>query len=244
MKVLRVNNLSKGFTKTDKTYIKAIENITFSLNEGEILAIVGESGSGKSTLAKTIMRIYKADSGEIIYNNKKIYKEIQMIFQNAYDSLNPRKSILESLKEPFKIQKIKNDKNQELKIIEEVLRNVNLNNSVLYKKPNELSGGERQRVALGRALLMEPRIIIADEAISSLDICMQEELLQLVDKFRKQNNISWILISHDLDMIRKVSDRVIVMKSGTIVELGYTKEIFDNPKSEYTKKLINSMLKI
>ena len=218
----------------------------------EILAIAGESGCGKSTLAKAIMKLVQSDSGEILLNGenvlnlkhnkdlKKFYQKVQMIFQNPYSSLNPKMKIGEILKEPLIINT--DLKKEEItKIVEEKIEKVGLDKSALNLYPHEFSGGQRQRIAIARSLILNPEFIIADEPVSALDVSIQAQIINLLKQLKEDFNLTFLFISHDLSVIKYLSDRIAIMYLGEVVEIGKTEEIFKNPKHPYTKALLSSV---
>jgi len=236
----------------ETTQVCAVNNISLDIKEGEILAIAGESGCGKSTLAKTVMKLVPLKSGQILFNKKDItniktdediksfYKNIQMVFQNPYASLNPKMKIGEILQEPLKINtKLSNDDIS--KIIEEKIEQVGLDKNALNLYPHEFSGGQRQRIAIVRALIMEPKFIIADEPVSALDVSIQAQIINLLKQLKEDYNLTILFISHDLSVIKYLSDRIAVMYLGEIVEIGTTNEIFNNPKHPYTQALLSAV---
>ena len=251
------NNLTKQylqtrgfFSRVDKT-INALDNISIEIEAGKTMAIVGESGSGKSTLAKALIRLINIDRGEIFFKNKKISdlsskemkvfrKDIQMIFQDPYASLNPRFKVKDILEEPLIINKIGN-KLQRSKKINSMIEKVGLTNEDLEKYPHQFSGGQRQRIGIARALILEPKIIICDEPVSALDVSIQAQILNLLKKLQKEFSLTLLFITHDLRVVRQISDTIYVMRSGKLMEEGKTDIIFQNPKHEYTKMLLNSI---
>ncbi len=244
MELLKVNNLRKVFTKTKET---AVDGVDFSVYRGEILGLVGESGCGKSTLAKSILRLTNVQKGSVFYKNedllkisyKKMHgmrKNLQIIFQDPYMSLDPRMRIGKILEEVYIIHKnISRDKRKS-KVID-LLEMVGLSEFYFNRLPSELSGGERQRIGIARALATEPEFIICDEPISSLDISIQAQILNLLIDLQKRKNLTYLFISHDLGVIASICDRVIVMQSGRFVETGFSEDIFKNPRHKYTKEL-------
>ena len=251
--LLSTENLSKTFIQqnifgTEKHTVVALNNVTMSINYGEIVGIVGESGSGKSTLAKIICSLINADSGNIIIEGKnsnnithiELSEIVQMIFQDPANSLSPRMHIKATLEEAIlSIPK----KNRASKILH-VLSLVGLDNSCLQKYPHQLSGGQAQRVAIARALLKNPKLIIADEAISSVDVSMQNQLLSYFKFLKDNQKMAILFITHDISAASSIADRIIVMKDGRIVEEGETQELINNPKDAYTKNLIESIPKL
>lgn len=253
--LLEIKNLYVEY-QTDKGYsgekqiIHAVNGVNLNVKKGEILAIAGESGCGKSTLAKTIIRLEKAKSGKIIYENKNILemnkkelknyrKNAQMVFQNPYASLNPKMKIKEILQEPLKINT--NFYPTEIdNIIKEKLNEVGLAEKILDLYPHEFSGGQRQRIAIARALLLTPEIILADEPVSALDVSIQAQIINLLKHLKETHQLTFILITHDMSVIKYLADRVAIMYLGEIVEIGDKKQIFSSPKHPYTKALLSA----
>lgn len=232
--------------------IYAVNNISLDIKKGEILAIAGESGCGKSTLAKAIMKLVNSKSGKILINGQNIltiskredlksfYQKVQMIFQNPYSSLNPKMKIGDILKEPLEINT--SLKKEEInKIIEEKIEKVGLDKSCLNLYPHEFSGGQRQRIAIARSLILNPEFIIADEPVSALDVSIQAQIINLLKQLKEDFNLTFLFISHDLSVIKYLSDRIAIMYLGEIVEIGRTEEIFTNPKHPYTKALLSAV---
>ena len=257
MNLLEIKNLNvtyqtkKGLIGKIQT-VHAVNNVSLDIQKGEILAIAGESGCGKSTLAKAIMKLVQSDSGEIILNGenvlnlkhnkdlKKFYQKVQMIFQNPYSSLNPKMKIGEILKEPLIINT--DLKKEEItKIVEEKIEKVGLDKSALNLYPHEFSGGQRQRIAIARSLILNPEFIIADEPVSALDVSIQAQIINLLKQLKEDFNLTFLFISHDLSVIKYLSDRIAIMYLGEVVEIGRTEEIFKNPKHPYTKALLSSV---
>lgn len=249
--ILQCKNIKKKYKKKDHYHIAA-NNISFDLKKGECLAIVGESGCGKSTLARVIMNLEKADEGEIILDGNNItnikgkklssvYKDIQMVFQDAIGSLNPKMTIGESIKE-YVCSLCSTTKEEREKKLEDLLELVGLPKEFKNRYPHELSGGQCQRVAIARALSSHPKVLICDEATSALDVSVQAQVLDLLIKMKNNLNISYIFITHDLALVSSFCDRVIVIKDGSIVEEGYVDKVINDPKSDYTKLLLNSIL--
>ena len=255
--ILTAYNLTKQyfqtrgfFSRASKT-INALDDISIEIEAGKTMAIVGESGSGKSTLAKALIRLINIDSGDIFFKNKKISdlsskemkifrKDIQMIFQDPYASLNPRFKVKDILEEPLIINKIGN-KLERSKKINLMIEKVGLTSEDLEKYPHQFSGGQRQRIGIARALILEPKIIICDEPVSALDVSIQAQILNLLKKLQKEFSLTLLFITHDLRVVRHISDSVYVMRSGKLMEEGKTDIIFQNPKHEYTKILLNSI---
>ena len=255
--ILRIEGLSKPFTKkgffhsgTDS--VLAVNNVSFSLIEGEVLALVGQSGSGKSTIAKLILRSIEPDSGKIFFKQKEISNDFehlkkfrskcQMIHQDPYDSINPRMKIFDIVSEPLEIHNKVNSE-EKYRIILETLKLVKLEpaEEIIEKFPHMLSGGQRQRVAIARALVTRPQVIIADEPVSMLDVSVRGEILELMSEIQKKNNISFIYITHDLATAKYFADKIIVLFSGKIMESGIIDNVLRNPKHKYTQALIDAI---
>lgn len=256
--LLEIQNLSTGFiTKrnfwgTTKETLKAVNNVSFKVFRGETLGIVGESGCGKTTLGRSILKLVKSQSGQIIYNGnnisglrekqfRKLRKQLQIIFQNPFSSLNPKITIGEALIEPMIFHGIlKNNRQRKDRVIE-LLRKVNLHADHYYRYPHEFSGGQRQRIGIARALCVEPEIIICDESVSSLDVSVQAQVLNLLNDLKDEFGLTYIFISHDLAVVKYMCDRIIVMNEGEIEETGEANQLFTFPVSSVTKKLIDSI---
>lgn len=255
--ILEIKNLNviyktkKSILGTEQS-VHAVNNVSLNIKKGEILAIAGESGCGKSTLAKTIMKLIASNSGEILFNgqnilkyktrdeNKNFYKKVQMIFQNPYSSLNPKMKISEILKEPLLIN-TKYNQNEIQNIIEENLKKIGIEKSALKLYPHEFSGGQRQRIAIARSLILNPEFIIADEPVSALDVSIQAQIINLLKQLKDDYNLTFLFISHDLSVIKYISDRIAIMYLGEIVEIGKTEEIFKSPKHPYTMALLSAV---
>ncbi|MGL4760877.1 MAG: ABC transporter ATP-binding protein [Sarcina sp.] len=255
--ILEIKNLVKEFPyeknffgKTKKS-LKAVDDISFKLTEGETLAIVGESGCGKSTLARTIIGLYKQDSGNVIIDgvDTSTYKKldmknkssfIQMVFQDPYSSLNPSMKIRDILAQAMLYHKLMSKSEAEKESIK-LLKLCGLDETVLDRYAKEFSGGQRQRIAIARALTLNPRIIIADEAVSALDVSMQAQIVNLMIKLQKEMGVSYIFISHDLSLVKYIASRVGVMYLGEIVEIGDKTKVYKNPMHPYTKALMQSV---
>ena len=237
--VLSVSHVTSGYRAggvfTKGPYQEVLHDVTFDVRHGEILGLVGESGTGKTTLARTILGIVKPDHGSVTHYTKRP----QMIFQDPYSSLNPAYTVEWNLEEPLRIYG-KYNANQRRQRVREILSRVELPEELLAAKPHELSGGQRQRVSIAAALIRRPRFLIADEPVSALDVTIQAQILELLRTLRKELDLSFLFISHDLNVVYQLCDRVLVMKQGRIVEQGAVDDIFDHPKEEYTKQLLRA----
>ena len=236
--LLEVKNLScyydgerKGFKKPERKQV--LKNVSLNIYKDEIVGLVGESGCGKSTLSKAILGLIPDCEGEVIHYSKLP----QMVFQDPFSSLNPQKSILWILEEPLRAQGVplKERKERALKMLERI----GLGAGYADRKPDEHSGGQRQRVAIAAAIITHPKFLIADEPVSALDVTVQAQILKLMKELKEEFDLSYLFISHDLDVVYQICDRVMVMRDGEIIEENETQELFDNPKHEYTKMLLN-----
>ena len=228
--------------------LKAVDNISLNLNQGETLGIVGESGSGKTTLAMSIVNLIK-HSGEIYIKNNEIFnevnyftKDLQFVFQDPYNSLNPRMNISQIIGEGLTVHYPQLDKSESLERIKQIVREVELDESILNKYPHEFSGGQRQRIALARALVLNPKIVILDEPTSALDVTVQAQVIMLLKQLQRKYGLSYIFISHDMNAVRAMSHQILVMKDGKVIESGSTENIFNNPQHTYTKQLIRASI--
>jgi len=246
--------ISNDFFNNKKDFVHAVNGIDLEIYQNEIISIVGESGCGKSTLAKTILGLEKKTQGEIYFNGKNtnnfskedfknFTKKCQLVFQNPFSSLNPRMTIYQILKEPLIVHGIKNKLEINQKI-ENALNLVGLNKDTQNRFPHEFSGGQRQRIAIARALILEPEIIIADEPVSALDVSIQAQIINLLLELKEKLNLTIIFISHDLSVVKHISDRVAVMYLGKIVELTTKDELFNHPLHPYTKALLSAVPQI
>ena len=257
--LLEVVNVDKEYFSTagffgKKTGFKAVNNVSFKLYEGETLGLVGESGCGKSTLGNAILQLDKATAGQIIYRGvdittldkkaiKKLRKEIQIIFQDPYSSLNPRIPVGPAIMEPMKVHGLhKNDKERKAKTIE-ILERVGLTAAVFNRYPHEFSGGQRQRIGIARTIALQPKLIVCDESVSALDISVQAQVLNLLNELKENFGFTYVFISHDLAVVKYMSDQVLVMNKGEIEEIADADVLYANPQREYTKKLINAIPK-
>jgi len=257
--LLEVKNVEKEYFSSagllgKKTGFKAVNDVSFKLYEGETLGLVGESGCGKSTLGNAILQLDKATSGQIVYRGqditklstseiKKLRKEIQIIFQDPYSSLNPRIPVGKAIMEPMKVHGLyQNDTGRKAKAIE-ILERVGLGEEFFNRYPHEFSGGQRQRIGIARTIALHPKLIVCDESVSALDISVQAQVLNLLNELKENFGFTYIFISHDLAVVKYMSDQVVVMNKGKIEEIADADELYANPKKEYTRKLINAIPK-
>ena len=253
-KLLEIINVKQYFEINRNNFIKALDDVSINIYKGEFLGLVGESGSGKSTLGKSIVGVNKLTSGKILYdgidisikkNQKKIISEnIQFIFQDSTSSLNSRMTIGKIIEEPLKFKKVYRNKEDRVQKVYDMLKLVGIDESYINKYPYDFSDGQRQRVNIARALSTNPSFIIADEPIASLDISMQAQIINLFKSLKEKMNLTCLFISHDLAMLRYISDRIAVIYNGKIVEIAETEELYSNPIHPYTKELITSILTV
>ncbi len=256
--VLKINGLKTyfpikgGFFGGTTGYVKAVDDVSFDVYPGETLGLVGESGCGKTTIGRTIIRLEDPVSGEMIYNGKDIgkmsteelsvfRKDVQIIFQDPYSSLNPRMTIGSAIMEPMQVHNILGNDEERKERVEELLKKVNLDANHFYRYPHEFSGGQRQRIGIARALAVNPKFIICDESVSALDVSVQAQVLNLLNELKKEFELTYIFISHDLSVVKYMSDRMVVMQEGRVEEMGDADQIYNSPKTDYTKKLINAI---
>lgn len=250
--LLKVENVSKHFELEKNTTLQAVSNVSFSIKKGETFGIVGESGCGKSTLGRTIMGLYRASNGQVLYNDTNMEsmsekdafsfrRKMQMIFQDPYASLNPRSTVREILAEPLEIHGVYRTKEEKNARIDELLESVGLNREHANRFPHEFSGGQRQRIGIARALALEPEFIIADEPISALDVSVQAQVVNLLKRLQREKQLTYLFIAHDLSMVKQISDRIGVMYLGNLVELTDSKALYSNPLHPYTQALLSAI---
>ncbi|MCL4161957.1 UNVERIFIED_CONTAM: hypothetical protein GTU68_040870 [Idotea baltica] len=243
--LLKVENLStwfpvkKGWFNREKSYVKAVNGVSFEVFPGETLGLVGESGCGKTTLGRSILRLIEPTDGTV--EMRKLRKRMQIIFQDPYSSLNPRMTIGEAILEPMKVHAIGNSTAERKDKVIHLLEKVNLKSEHYHRFPHEFSGGQRQRICIARSLAVEPEFIICDESVSALDVSVQAQVLNLLKDLQRDFSLTYVFISHDLSVVKFMSDRIMVMRAGQIVEIGPAEKICLNPESAYTKELITAV---
>ena len=258
--ILQIKNLKtwypskKNFFGKTIEFVKAVDDVSFDVYPGETLGLVGESGCGKTTLGRTILKLAPATEGSIFYKGKdltklnslemkELRKDIQIIFQDPYSSLNPRMTIGSAIMEPMQVHNLyKNDAERKAKVIE-LLETVSLDAAYFNRYPHEFSGGQRQRICIARALALNPKFIICDESVSALDVSVQAQVLNLLIELRQKMDFTCIFISHDLSVVKFISDRMVVMNKGKIEEIGVADDIYNHPQKAYTQKLIEAIPK-
>ena len=252
--LLEIKNLSieyKSIKDGESSTLTAVKDVSMKIHQGEIYALAGESGCGKSTLAKAITKLVPVKSGDIIFEGKSILNQtkedeknypklVQMVFQNPYSSLNPKMKIGDTLREPLDIN-TKLSKSEKAKLISEILEDVGLQENCLNLYPHEFSGGQRQRIAIARALVLKPKLLIADEPVSALDASIQAQIINLLKELKNKRDLTILFISHDMNVIKYLADRVGIMYFGSLIEENYTQTLCKYPKEEYTKKLLNAV---
>jgi len=244
--------IRNGFFGGISDHVKAVDNVSFDVYPGETLGLVGESGCGKTTIGRTIIRLEESTEGQMIYKGKDIAKmnteelrlfrkDVQIIFQDPYSSLNPRMTIGNAIMEPMQVHGILENDEQRKKKVEELLTRVSLDPTHFYRYPHEFSGGQRQRIGIARALAVKPKFIICDESVSALDVSVQAQVLNLLNELKEEFGLTYIFISHDLSVVKYMSDRMVVMQEGKIEEMGDADQIYNNPATKYTQKLIDAI---
>ena len=251
-KLVEVKHLKQYFGTTNNL-VKAIDDISFDIYEGETFGLVGESGSGKSTTGRALLRLYQPTDGEILFEGKDIAtltkgkellefrKEAQMIFQDPYASLDSRMKVRDIIAEGIDIHHLASTKEERNQMVDELLETVGLNREHANRYPHEFSGGQRQRIGIARALALNPKFIVCDEAISALDVSIQAQIVNLLKKLQKEKGLTYLFIAHDLSMVKYISDRIAVMYRGRIVEMGSAECVYTNPQHAYTKSLLSAI---
>ena len=259
--LLRVQDLHTYFTTKQpglfgrSAVIRAVDGVSFAIQSGEVLGLVGESGCGKSTVGRTLTRLEKSTAGTAEFEGQDILqmslgtfrplrREIQMIFQDPFASLNPRLTIAQTLAEPLFIHKLARDRACAREMISETLELVGMSPRVMSRYPHEFSGGQRQRIGIARAMILKPKFVIADEAVSALDVSIQAQVLNLIKQLQRESGMAMLFISHDLGVVRHLSDRIAVMFKGKIVEIGDKHQIFERPQHAYTRTLLAAIPRI
>ncbi|MBN8192449.1 ATP-binding cassette domain-containing protein [Bacillus sp. NTK074B] len=252
-KLLEIKNLKQYFNPGKPNMVKAVDDISFDIYKGETLGLVGESGCGKSTTGRTIIRLYDATDGQVLFNGedvhgkksrsqlKKFNRKMQMIFQDPYASLNPRMKVVDIIAEGIDIHGLATSKEARLKKVHELLETVGLNKEHASRYPHEFSGGQRQRIGIARALAVDPDFIIADEPISALDVSIQAQVVNLMQELQKEKGLTYLFIAHDLSMVKYISDRIGVMYYGKLVELATSDALYKNPLHPYTQSLLSAI---
>ena len=253
MPLLDVKNLRQHFKLSKSFTVKAVNNVSFVIYPGETYGLVGESGSGKTTIGRSIIRLYDPTGGRVFFNGqnisghmsdstqKMLRKDMQMIFQDPMSSLNPRKKVGDIIGEGLDIHKLYSSKEERREIIAGILKKVGLAPSHAERYPQQFSGGQRQRIGIARALVMNPKLIIADECISALDVSIQAQVVNLMKDIQRETNCAYLFIAHDLSMVKYISDRIGVLHHGYLVETGTAQEIFSTPLHPYTKSLLSAV---
>ena len=255
--LLETKNLSKYFTgkkgllNRQPAQVKAVDHVSLTVNKGETLGLVGESGCGKSTLGRTILRLIPATEGQVLYNGEDILtydkkkmwemrRKLQIIFQDPYSSLNPRMTVYDLISAPLEVYKI-GTKAERREMVEEILQEVGLDKQYLNRFPHEFSGGQRQRIGIARALILNPDFVVCDEAVSALDVSVRAQVLNLMRNMQQKKNLTYLFISHDLSVVRHISDRIAVMYLGSVAEVAEKAQLYSNPMHPYTKALLSAI---
>ena len=255
--LLETKNLSKYFTgkkgllNRQPAQVKAVDHVSLTVNKGETLGLVGESGCGKSTLGRTILRLIPATEGQVLYNGEDILtydkkkmwemrRKLQIIFQDPYSSLNPRMTVYDLISAPLEVYKI-GTKAERREMVEEILQEVGLDKQYLNRFPHEFSGGQRQRIGIARALILNPECVVCDEAVSALDVSVRAQVLNLMRNMQQKKNLTYLFISHDLSVVRHISDRIAVMYLGSVAEVAEKAQLYSNPMHPYTKALLSAI---
>lgn len=251
--ILEVKDLKKHFKVGRGQTLKAVDGVSFNINEGETLGLVGESGCGKSTVGRTIARLYDITAGDVYFKGEKVHdnkssgelkrfdQNMQMIFQDPYASLNPRMTVKDIIGEGNDIHGLYTTKRERMELVNDLLKTVGLNSEHANRYPHEFSGGQRQRIGIARALAVEPQLIIADEPISALDVSMQAQVINLMQKLQEERDLTYLFIAHDLSMVQHISDRIGVMYLGNMAELAPADTLHDNPLHPYTQALLSAI---
>ena len=255
--LLETKDLSKYFTakkgllNLQPSVVKAVDHVSLSVKRGETLGLVGESGCGKSTLGRTILRLIPATEGQVLYNGEDILtydkkkmwemrRKLQIIFQDPYSSLNPRMTVYDLISAPLEVYKV-GTKEERREMVEEILQEVGLDKQYLNRFPHEFSGGQRQRIGIARALILNPEFVVCDEAVSALDVSVRAQVLNLMRNMQQKKNLTYLFISHDLSVVRHISDRIAVMYLGSVVEVAEKAQLYSNPMHPYTKALLSAI---
>ena len=255
--LLETKDLSKYFTakkgllNRQPSQVKAVDHVSLTVNKGETLGLVGESGCGKSTLGRTILRLIPATEGQVLYNGEDILtydkkkmwemrRKLQIIFQDPYSSLNPRMTVYDLISAPLEVYKI-GTKAERREMVEEILQEVGLDKQYLNRFPHEFSGGQRQRIGIARALILNPEFVVCDEAVSALDVSVRAQVLNLMKNMQQKKNLTYLFISHDLSVVRHISDRIAVMYLGSVAEIAQKAQLYSNPMHPYTKALLSAI---
>ena len=255
--LLETKDLSKYFTakkglfNRQPSQVKAVDHVSLTVNKGETLGLVGESGCGKSTLGRTILRLIPATDGQVLYNGEDILtydkkkmwemrRKLQIIFQDPYSSLNPRMTVYDLISAPLEVYKI-GTKAERREMVEEILQEVGLDKQYLNRFPHEFSGGQRQRIGIARALILNPEFVVCDEAVSALDVSVRAQVLNLMRNMQQKKNLTYLFISHDLSVVRHISDRIAVMYLGSVAEVAEKAQLYSTPMHPYTKALLSAI---